>query len=154
MINIAHIHPMIVHFPIVLFLLAVGLQFLVLVRGENLAANRCLSNVALSALLLGALAAVVAAIFGDMALDKAVQLGFPKTPLEIHEELGLSTMWYFLALSAVHLFARWRQWPLAGGKGWILFVIGLGGIVLLLITAYHGGELVYRYGVNVQPVKP
>ena len=33
MINIAHIHPMLVHFPIVLFLLAVAIDFLVLLKG-------------------------------------------------------------------------------------------------------------------------
>ncbi len=154
MIDIAHIHPMIVHFPIVLFMCAVALQFLVLVRGGDLAEHRCLANVALATLLLGAAAAIVAAIFGDIALDHAAALGFAKAPMEDHADLGLTTMWFFIGLSAVFLFAWWRRISLVGGKGWILFFLGLVGIVLLIVTAYHGGDLVYRIGVNVLPVKP
>lgn len=154
MIDIAHIHPMLVHFPIVLLLCAVATQFLVLSRAGDLAAHRCLANVALALLLLGAVAAAAAAVFGDIALDKAINLGFPKAPLEEHEELGLTTMWLFIALSVITLLAWWRGFALRGGKGWLLFAIGLVGIALLLITAYHGGDLVYRIGVNVLPVKP
>ena len=154
MINIAHIHPMLVHFPIVLFLSAVGLQGLVLLRRGDLTANGCIANTALAALLLAALAAVVTASFGDMALDHAVALGFPKSPMEIHADLGFSTMWFMLLLSAFHLLARWRRWSLAGGRGWLLLLVALAGVVLLIVTAYHGGELVYHYGVNVDAVKP
>lgn len=154
MIDIAHIHPMLVHFPIVLFLSAVGLEGLVLLRRGDLAANSCMANTALAALLLAALAAVVAATFGDMALDHAVALGFPKLPLEIHADLGISTMSFMLVLSAFHLLARWRRWTLAGGRGWLLLLVALAGVVLLIVTAYHGGELVYHYGVNVDAVKP
>jgi uncharacterized membrane protein len=154
MIDLAHIHPMLVHFPIVLFLLAVGLLFFVLARGGDLTAQQCLSEAALVTLLLGALSAVVAAIFGDMALDKALGLGFPKSALEEHEDLGFSTMWFFIALSAIYIFAWWRRFSLRRGRGWVMFLAGLAGIALLLVTAYQGGDLVYRLGVNVLPVKP
>lgn len=154
MIDIAHIHPMLVHFPIVLFLAAVGLQWLVLLRRGDLAANSCIANTALASLLFAALAAVVAATFGDMALDHAVALGFPQGPLETHAALGISTMSFLLLLSAFHLLARWRHWALAGGRGWLLLGVALLGVVLLIVTAYHGGDLVYRLGVNVDAVRP
>jgi len=154
MIDIAHIHPMLVHFPIVLYLLAVGLQLLVLLRRGDLAADTCLANTALGALLLAATAAAVAAYFGDIALDHAVALGFPPAPLEVHANLGISTMSFMLVLSAVHVAARWRHWLLGGGRGWLLWAVALIGVVLLIITAYHGGELVYSIGVNVKAVTP
>lgn len=154
MIDIARIHPMLVHFPIVLFLLAVALEFLVMVRGGDLAGRDGLSLVALSALFLGTISAIAAAAFGDMALDKAVALGFPKAPLETHEALGLITMWIFIVLSLVQLWAWWRRVSLAGGRGWVLAALGLVGVGVLLTAAYHGGELVYGLGVNVAPVKP
>ena len=99
MINIAHIHPMLVHFPIVLFFIAVGVELIVLIRGGDLIGQQCLPRIALSALVLAALAAIVAASFGDMAFDKAIDLGFPRPPLEEHEELGFTTMWFFIGLS-------------------------------------------------------
>ena len=154
MIDIAHIHPMLVHFPIVLFILTVALEFLIMIRGGDLAGRDCLPRVALSALLLGTISAIAAASFGDMALDKAVALGFPKAPLETHETLGLTTMWIFIVLSLVQLWAWWRRLSLANGRGWALAVFGLAGVGVLLIAAYHGGELVYGLGVNVAPVKP
>lgn len=153
MIDITHIHPMIVHFPIVLFLTAMAVEFLVLLRKGDLSARLCLPGVALAALVLGAIAAVVAASFGDIALDAAVDKGFPKDPLEEHEGLGMTTMFYFVVLALVQLWAWWRRIPLAAGRGWTVFVLGLVGIAILIAAAYHGGELVYHYGVNVDAVK-
>ncbi len=154
MINIYHVHPMLVHFPIVLFMAAVALQFLVMLRAGDLAAPDCLPRTALWALLIGAAAAIAAAVFGDIALDHAADLGFPKGELEEHEELGYATMWTMIALALVHLGARFRRIPLAGGRGWIVAGIGLAGVVLMIVAAAHGGELVYELGVNVTPVKP
>lgn len=154
MIDVAHIHPMLVHFPIVLFILGVALEFVVMIRNGDLSPRDCPSRVALATLLLGTLAAIAAAIFGDMALDKAVALGFPKAPLEEHEALGLTTMWIFIGLCAVQLLALWRRVALPGWRGWTLTVLGLAGVGVLLVAAYHGGELVYALGVNVAPVKP
>ena len=153
MIDITHIHPMVVHFPIVLFLTAVAVELLVLIRNGDLSARQCLPGIALAALVLAALAAVVAASFGDIALDAAVDKGFPKGPLEEHEGLGMTTMSYFVVLALVQLWAWWRRIPLAGGRGWAIFALGVIGIGILIAAAYHGGELVYHYGVNVDAVK-
>jgi len=154
MIDINHVHPMLVHFPIVLFLIAVALQGLVLARGGDLAEAACLPRVALAALLLGTLGAAAAAVFGDIALDHALELGFPEAELEEHEELGMITTWVFVALSAAHIGARWRRIALQGAKGWALAGAGVVGVVILVVAAAHGGELVYELGVNVTPVKP
>jgi uncharacterized membrane protein len=152
MIDPAHIHPMVVHFPIVLLMLAVAVQWLVLIRGGDLSAHDCLSNLTLATLALGALSAVVAAFFGDVALDKAVALGFPAGPLETHEAFGITTMSVFLAITAVQAFAWWRGIGLSGRRGWILASIGTVGVILLVVTAFFGGHLVYEIGVNVRAV--
>jgi len=154
MIDVVHVHPMLVHFPIVLYLLAAGLQLLVLLRRGDLTDNTCLANSALGALLLAAAAAVVAAFFGDIALDHAVALGFPSAPLETHAALGIATMSLMLALAALHLAARGFHWRLANGRGWVVWGVALAGVALLIVTAYHGGDLVYRIGVNVKTVTP
>ncbi len=154
MIDIAHIHPMLVHFPIVLFLVAVSVDFFVLLKSGDLAAKDCLPTVGWCALLLAALAAAVAAVFGDIALDKAVDLGFDKAPLERHEGLGFTTLWILVGLASWHTFARWRGMRLNAAIGWTFFAISLAGIGVLLTAAYFGGELVYNLGVNVAPVRP
>lgn len=154
MIDIAHIHPMLVHFPIVLFLVAVAIDFIVLLRKGDLAARDCLPTVGLGALLLAALAAIAAATLGDIALDKAIELGFDKAALEQHEELGLATLWILMGLAAWQTFARWRGMRLNASTGWVFFTLSLVGSGVLLTAAYFGGELVYSLGVNVAPVHP
>lgn len=154
MINLEHIHPMLVHFPIVLLLLAVLIDFLVLTRKGDLAANSCISTSGFYALLLAAIAAIAAAVFGDIALDKAIELGFDKAALEEHEELGLTTLWVMLGLASWQLLARWRHMRLSGTIGWLFFAIALAASGILLTAAWHGGELVYSLGVNVAPVHP
>jgi uncharacterized membrane protein len=154
MIDLVHIHPMLVHFPIVLFLVAIAVQLLALARGGDLSERACLPSIGLVALILAALAALAAAVFGDIALDHAIELGFLKDPLETHQELGLTTTCIFVALAVVQGLARWRRISLRAARGWSLALVGVVGCVILLLTAYHGGNLVYKIGVNVDGVKP
>jgi uncharacterized membrane protein len=154
MISIALIHPMLVHFPIVFLITAVALDIIGLSIKKDLAGRECLPLIALSALLLGTLSAGLAAVFGDIALDKAISLGFPSGPLETHETLALITIAVFSSYCLLRLLALWRRYPLRGFRGWISALPGIVGLVLLIATAYYGGELVYHFGVNVAAVTP
>ncbi|HUL41535.1 MAG TPA: DUF2231 domain-containing protein [Burkholderiales bacterium] len=153
-IDVARVHPILVHFPIVLFIVAVVLDIFNLSHRGDLSEGQCLPLLALGALFLGSLFAVAAAMFGDIALDKAVELGFPRAPLEQHEEFGLATMWIFIGLTAVRAVAWWRRFSLNGWPSWVLCGLGVAGVAVLITAAYFGGELVYKIGVNVAPVKP
>ena len=152
MISIALIHPMLVHFPIVLLITAVAMDIILLLIKKNLANRQCLPMVALSALLLGTLSAGIAAVFGDIALDKAISLGFPSGPLETHETLALITIAVFSLHCLLRLLVLWRRYSLQGFIGWVSAIPGMVGVVLLILTAYYGGELVYHFGVNVATV--
>jgi uncharacterized membrane protein len=110
--------------------------------------------ITLSALLLGTISAGIAAIFGDLALDKAVSLGFPSGPIETHETMALITIAVFSLCCVLRLFAVWRRYPLRGFIGWLSAIPGILGVALLIITAYYGGELVYHFGINVSAVAP
>jgi uncharacterized membrane protein len=148
------IHPMIVHFPIVLLLLVPVVDFFALARGGDLAARSCVPNVALITLLLGILAGLVAITFGEIAADHAVSIGFSDAPIDRHEGFAITTISLFAVLAAVRLIARWKKISLAGSRGWALFAVTLVGAALIIVTAYFGGHLVYDLGVNVEVVKP
>jgi len=148
------VHPMLVHFPIALLITACSLDIIVLLIKKDLINRQCLPLIALSALLLGTLSAGIAAIFGDVALDKAISLGFPRRPLETHETLALITIAVFSFNCLLRLLALWRRVPLQGYIGWISVLPGIVGVVLLIFTAYYGGELVYHFGVNVAAALP
>jgi uncharacterized membrane protein len=154
MISIALVHPMLVHFPIVLLITACAMDIILLSIKKDLSSRQCLSMVALSVLLLGTMSAGLAAIFGDIALDKAISLGFPSGPLETHETLALITIAVFSVHCLLRLLTLWRRVPLRGYIGWISAIPGMVGVVLLIFTAYYGGELVYHFGVNVTAALP
>ena len=152
--EITHIHPMVVHFPIVLFILSLALYAYMLVTGRDMAARSCLSYVAATMLVLGVVSALVAAVFGDIALDAAIDKGFPDHNLEEHEDLAGTTIAIFGVVAVVLLGAMWKKIQIAGAKALIFLVAVLAGTGMLVTTAYHGGELVYKEGVNVEVVKP
>lgn len=154
MIDITHIHPMLVHFPIVLLSFGTLLYLVVALRGGDLASRRGLSLLAFLCLAAGLLSAVLAAGFGDMALDIAIDKGFDRAPLEQHEDLAGPTIVVFGLLVLAQAFALWKAYPLRGGRAWLLAVVAVAGVSLLLATAYYGGRLVYELGVNVAPVTP
>jgi len=154
MIDIAHIHPMLVHFPIVLFILAAAIDIAVLFRQGDLAARACLATTGFYSLLFGVGFALLAALFGDIALEQAVAAGFDKAPLEEHEAYAWLTIGVFGVLLALQILARRRGMRLSGGSGWGFVIAVIVGVLVLLVTAYHGGSLVYEVGVNVKSVAP
>jgi uncharacterized membrane protein len=154
MIDITHVHPMLVHFPIVLFIVAMVLYFYNQVTHKDITTSKYLVMTAFAALLLATAAAIVAAFFGDIALDAALEKGFAKGPLEEHETIAGITIAIFSILSLTQIIALWKKISLAGTRGWIFLVVMVAGFGVLTSAAWHGGELVYKYGVNVDAVKP
>lgn len=114
MIPITEIHPMLVHFPIVLWICAETIAVVVLLRDGDLSSPQQWPTVALYSLIVGILFAVVAAILGDIALDHAVAAGFPSGPLEAHEAVAITTIGIFTLHAVLRLLAIWRHYPLAG----------------------------------------
>lgn len=154
MIDITHIHPMLVHFPIVLFLTTVVIQLIVIIRKGDLASRNCLPLISLAAIWIGVGMAILAAFFGDIALDAAVDKGFDKAPLEEHEGLAGFTIVIFSLIALIHGYSVWRRKVLTGARAGALLIASVVGVGVLISTAYHGGNLVYEVGVNVTPVKP
>jgi uncharacterized membrane protein len=148
MINIAHIHPMLIHFPLALLPVAIGTQLLALFRGEDLFNRSCLSSTAVSLLVLAAAGAVVAAVFGDMALDKALDAGVQMATMEDHEELGKISA-VLLSLLAVAALWFYRRAGSSITTDRIFLFASLVVLAVLIATAWFGGQLVYEHGVNV-----
>ena len=68
-----------------------------------------------------------------------------------HAAMTAHRNWALLTATAIFLMAGWSVWRYVKHKGLtITFVIALLIVEsLLLTTAWHGGELVYRYGIGV-----
>ena len=154
MIDLAHIHPMLVHFPIVFLITATVIFSAIAGRSGNIGAKTCLPLIGAGALVAGLLMGYLAAFFGDIALDAAVAKGFAVSPLERHEEMAAITLTFFSLLAVMLLTAIWRNISLEGKRAWYFTAAAAVGMVLLIITAYFGGDLVYHIGVNVDSVLP
>lgn len=151
MINLAHIHPMLVHFPLTLVPLALVVVLVTLGREGTLVGRSGLQTAAVWLTVLAAVAAVAAAVFGDMAKDIAVQAGFSEAPIESHAELAVATTVLLCVLALIHL---WSYWKRSGGKvvDWVVTVGVVAACGMIIGVGYLGGHLVYDIGVNVQPV--
>ena len=95
------------------------------------------------------MSAALAVATGGMEEDLAERTGAPESVLELHESLGTVTLVIFVALVGLRFAMAW---------GWLKetrsLTLGLGvtGIVILALTGYWGGELVYTYGIGVKAV--
>jgi uncharacterized membrane protein len=133
-------HPMFVHFPIVLWLVALLFELLAAWRDSDE-----LQRTSSRMLYLGTLAAIVTAFTGFSA-QKSIPPGDAQRVVGIHETLMLVSTSLALALCILAFVTRRaskplrRRWMLVG-----LFVLG----ILLTIGADRGAQLVYGYGAAV-----
>ncbi len=149
--DIGVFHPQIVHF--VIALLMVGVVFrLISLTGKA----QFTGAAALTLILIGTGAAVLAVKSGEDAHGPAERVPGARDAVGEHEEWGERTRNLFLVVAALELLAlglsdrRRRAVLVASG------VVGLGGMFVLYETAEHGGDLVYQYagGVGVRSGDP
>lgn len=149
MIPIDQFHPMIVHFPIVFLLSLAALDTIALTRHAHIDGRGCVANLSAGLAVLAGAAAAVAYFFGDIALDAAVSKGIAEARLETHETLGTTTAILLIIWGLVRAFLWWRKRPLSNGRAWVVALVEVALALLIITTAYYGGQLVYDLGVNV-----
>jgi|SRR4051794_14019360 uncharacterized membrane protein len=152
MLSIQHIHPILIHFPIVFFITLAAVDLVASVRGKIISGRGALGSLSLGLALAAGAFAVAAYFFGDMALDVAESGGFHSDIAETHEALGEATAAAFAIWALIRLGLWWRDTRLAGAGAFIVSLVEVAGAALVVTTAYYGGQLVYDLGVNVAHV--
>jgi len=141
---IPNFHPLIVHFPVALLVVAVALEIYVLVVKKP----SWLQQMVLLIYGFGTVGLLAAYISGRQAVE-TVSITEGAVPVAAsHEEWALYTLIYFSVLTLVRLGLWWKEMD----EGWMLSVLvapGLIGVGLLWYTGEQGAELVYKYGVGV-----
>ncbi len=137
---IPNLHPLAVHFPIALLTLAAVFHIAAL-----WSRNRICAVIAHTSLWLSALGALVAVSLGWLAYNSVSHDEAGHAAMLVHRSWALATF----AVTAV--LAGWDAWhnkvediPAA----WFTAAT-IGAWLLVAITAWHGGELVYRHGLGV-----
>ncbi len=141
-----NVHPLVVHFPVALLLIAALMDVVALVAGRR----RILARFATVLYILGALGAFAGWLSGRAAADSVMISGAAKAILTDHADWATLTLWFFGIYAALRLVfwnlqIRYILWiPLV--------VVGAGGLVLVVQSATLGARLVFEHGVGVQKV--
>lgn len=156
----SELHPLVVHFPIALLLIAP--VFVVLGSFQPSTRGRTLLFSALVLMCLGTAGAFMAQFSGNAAARTAVQTAGAHRVLEAHEEIAEVTSIVFAVLTLAFAAILGTIWYRNLTSSRVLqkvvplvFLVFYGtGILLLLDTAHLGARLTHEFGVNVRgPVK-
>ena len=139
MINPAHLHPMIVHFPIALIITGY-LAEVVFLFFKN---EKCLSKTGLYLLILGTLAALAAWSTGHLFTSEPTQ-GAIMSVFGKHKTGGLITLLLMAACCIFRLYLVLYKKEETMLK-WIAFGIYTLGFLAVAFTGYLGGIMVYDY---------
>ena len=151
MLPIEQLHPIVVHFPIVFFLSLVAVDAFALFRNMAIDGRGGVANLSAGLAVLAGLAAAAAYGLGDAALEIAVANGVAEARMETHQILGTTTAIALVLWGAARGFVWWRQMPINKGKARGVVLVELAFAILIIVTAFYGGQLVYEFGVNVAP---
>lgn len=152
--SLPNLHPAVVHFPIALLLTALGLDLACLL----LRRQTWLDRAATTLYVLGALGAGAAFLSGDSAADSTIDLpGVVQAAMAEHERFALMTLVAAGVTAALRLLVSWL-----GRKGKRLEVGALRLVALtaslvtaglIVVTADHGGALVFEHQVGTAAVQ-
>lgn len=132
-----HLHPLIVHFPIALFITALGAEILSLIFKKDTLHKVAYCNYFFG--ILGAITAVLAAWWDGETLKHPV--------FYTHKNFAYWTTWIALGSGLILPLVK-RKSKKAFRIIFFIFLILIAS--LISITGYYGGKLVYEYGVGVE----
>ncbi len=141
---IPNFHPAIVHFPIAFVTAAVAFITVGTVFGSRSYAAQCLMT-GRWMLWGAALFALIAAAFGWFAFNSVAHDEVSHAAMILHRN------WALGALTALLPLAAWDVWRGRSGRmpspGFVALLVV--AWLLVMSTAWHGAELVYRHGLGV-----
>lgn len=147
------LHPMVVHFPIALLMVAPLFTVVALIYPKG---KLSMGGAALVLMVLGTCATFVAYATGEAAEHRAEGIARAEVVLEEHEEAAELTRIVFTLLTATYAtillvpLALKRDLPRASsvvvGVAFLLFYAG--GVTLLVDVGHQGARLVHEFGVR------
>jgi len=136
------LHPMLVHFPIALYLLGV-----LLILGFLWRRTDDYERFAYWAFSLAWIAVAVAALAGLVDLGSLA----PDDPRRAVINNHITTAVALLIINGLVVYFRFR-WPdvLTGPRRWVYLALVAAGVLALVLTGWQGGKLVFELRVGVK----
>lgn len=141
MFNTAHLHPMIVHFPIAL----ITAGFFADVVSLFFKNEKCLSKTGFYLMVIGAVAAVAAWATGQLFTTEPVQ-GEIVRVFERHETGALITMIIMIIGASFRIYLVIKKKEETKLK-WVVFALYLLGFGAVTFTGFMGGTMVFNFMV-------
>ena len=142
--DLTHLHPMIVHFPIALLIVGFLSDFVGLLTKRDF-----FTQAGFYLFTLGALGVIAAFITGSQAGDGIVEEGALKEALENHEGAAELTIWV-VSIATVFRITLFFLKKYRGVLKMVSLALGLLAVMAIARTGYYGGELVYKHAAGVQ----
>lgn len=139
-----NIHPMVVHFPIALLVVAAGMNLLTFFIPEKWWDEW--KNTVLYGL--GAVAAIVAYYTGQSAADTVFLPAEAQSVLNNHADWALWTVWYFGIYALARIALHWYEMMSKFNLRILAFAIALPGLFFLFQTGDNGAKMVFGYGAG------
>ena len=144
MIDVTHLHPMIVHFPIALLISGFGFDV------AGLFINRdAFTKAGFYLLLIGAVGTIAALLSGEAAGEGVAEQGPLKIALERHEVAAEITVWLAATTASLRvilvLIKKYKGYFMAG-----IVALYFATVVAVGLTGHYGGKLVYENAAGVQ----
>ncbi len=143
------IHPAVVHFPIVFIISLLAVDSFALVKGVPLTGDTSLGRTSIVLAASAAIFAIIVYFFGDQAFDIALAAGTPDSILEPHVKMGTVTAAAIAVWGLLRGAGFWRGLSVQGGWTALVVLVEVVLVVMVLGTAFLGGQLVYDHGVAV-----
>jgi len=142
MFNTAHLHPLIVHFPIALLIAGFVADTAYLLYKKEV----CLSKVGFYLMLAGTLGAVAAVLSGNFFTEDMT--GSVEVIRERHETFANITMYLMIVagILRIFLFIKGKSESKAALGVYILYLIG---VLLVGYTGMLGGTMVFNYMIGL-----
>ena len=139
-----NIHPVLVHFPIAIILLAVLMDLLNFFLPDKWWDD--LKSTILYGI--GTVSAIAAYYTGTLAADSVFLPSGAQSVLNEHADWALWTVWFFGIYAVLRILLHWYQKMDQKTIRIGLFVIVLIGVFFLYETGDHGAEMVFGYGAG------
>lgn len=151
---ISELHPMLVHFPIAFFMLYAVIEIIsVFIK------DKTYEKFILILLIGGVLVGMGAVLTGNQAASQIRDLLLTSDSLsntfnilDQHENYATISLWFFTIISTLRISLLLKK---KFTYKWKIIYIGFAliGCFLIFQTGKLGGELVHKYGINIEKLK-
>ena len=143
------LHPRIIHFPIAFFIL-----YFILETTGVLFKKDTFTKTAYFVLILGIVTALLAVLTGNQAHESVKNLigndnSAVNQLIEQHENYATLSLWYYTALFFLRTYVVIKK-KFTVKVQHLFILLAIIGCVLIILTGYFGGALVFEHGIGTK----